>query len=309
MTERDVVFRVKRYRPESGGKPTYQEYRIPYRDDMVVLDGLNYIKDQVDPTLTYRWSCRMGICGSCGANVNGQPRLTCGTYIRDVHRGAVTIDPLANFPILKDLVVDFDDFLEKLASVTPYIVREESTDLTKEFVQYPEDVEAYRQQSLCINCMLCYAACPVFGASPEFVGPAAAARGMVAPQPAVPGLPTARVRRRGFRGLRTHFPEPAPNAPRRRIGVHGVRRNDADAADLVRQPCVVRPPGLARGHLVHADRQGPADSVHRAAPPVESRVRRQRAAVDRRLRSRRLSDLRGLLSGRGNRLHARIPRL
>src|SRR5439155_349571 len=106
---------------------------------------------------------------------------------------------------------------------------------------------------------------------------------MVAPQPAVPGLPTARVRRRGFRGLRTHFPEPAPNAPRRRIGVHGVRRNDADAADLVRQPCVVRPPGLARGHLVHADRQGPADSVHRAAPPVESRVRRQRAAVDRRL--------------------------
>jgi len=175
MAERDVVFRVKRYRPESGGKPTYQDYRIPYRDDMVVLDGLNYIKDHVDPTLTYRWSCRMGICGSCGANVNGQPRLTCGTYIREVHKGAVTIDPLANFPILKDLVVDFDDFLEKLASVTPYIVSEESGDLTKEFVQYPEDVEAYRQQSLCINCMLCYAACPVFGASPEFVGPAASA--------------------------------------------------------------------------------------------------------------------------------------
>src|SRR5712664_4062498 len=73
MAERDVVFRVKRYRPTSGSKPTYQEYRIPYRDDMVVLDGLNYIKDHVDPTLTYRWSCRMGICGSCGANVNGQP--------------------------------------------------------------------------------------------------------------------------------------------------------------------------------------------------------------------------------------------
>src|SRR2546425_1282275 len=175
MAERDVVFRVKRYRPQAGDKPTYQEYRIPYRDDMVILDGLNYIKDHVDPTLTYRWSCRMGICGSCGANVNGQPRLTCGTYIRDVHRGAVTIDPLANFPILKDLVVDFDDFLEKLSSVTPYIVREESADLSKEFVQYPEDVEAYRQQSLCINCMLCYAACPVFGASPEFVGPAASA--------------------------------------------------------------------------------------------------------------------------------------
>src|SRR2546428_458905 len=139
------------------------------------LDFMLDVAASVADTLTYRWSCRMGICGSCGANVNGQPRLTCGTYIRDVHRGAVTIDPLANFPILKDLVVDFDDFLEKLASVTPYIVREESGDLTKEFVQYPEDVEAYRQQSLCINCMLCYAACPVFGTSPEFVGPAASA--------------------------------------------------------------------------------------------------------------------------------------
>src|SRR5256712_6553059 len=175
MAERDVVFRVKRYRPESGSKPTYQEYRIPYRDDMVVLDGLNYIKDHVDPTLTYRWSCRMGICGSCGANVNGPPKLTCGTYIRDVHKGAVTIDPPANFPILKDLVVDFDDFLEKLASVTPYIVREEPGDLTHELVQDPEGVDAYRQQSLCINCMLCYAACPAFGASPEVVRPAASA--------------------------------------------------------------------------------------------------------------------------------------
>src|SRR5438094_1225333 len=124
MAERDVVFRVKRYRPESGGKTTYREYRIPYRDDMVVLDGLNYIKDHVDPTLTYRWSCRMGLCGSCGANVNRQPRLTCGTYIRDVHRGAVTIDPLANFPILKELVVDFHACLAQLASVPRYSVRE-----------------------------------------------------------------------------------------------------------------------------------------------------------------------------------------
>jgi len=132
MAASDVVFRVKRYRPESGGRPTFQEYTIPYRSDMVVLDGLNYIKDHIDPTLTFRWSCRMGICGSCGADVNGQPRLTCGTYIRDVHKGAVTVEPLSNFPILKDLVVDFDDFLRKLASVTPYIVRKDWGDLTKE---------------------------------------------------------------------------------------------------------------------------------------------------------------------------------
>src|SRR5688572_8421451 len=175
MVDEEVVFRVTRYRPQAGGRPTLQDYRIPYREDMVVLDGLNYIKDQVDPSLTFRWSCRMGICGSCGANVNGAPRLTCGTYIRDVRGEVVTVEPLSNFPILKDLVVDFDDFLTKLASVTPHIVRKDWGSWTKEYTQYPEELEAYRQQSLCINCMLCYAACPVVGASPEFVGPAASA--------------------------------------------------------------------------------------------------------------------------------------
>ncbi len=175
MPDADVLFRVKRYRPGSDSRPRYQEYRIPYRNDMVVLDGLNYIKDHVDPTLAFRWSCRMGICGSCGADVNGHPKLTCGTYVREFRRRVVTVDPLANFPIIKDLVVDIDDFLNKLASVTPYIVRKDEGDLKQEYIQYPEDVEAYRQQSLCINCMLCYAACPVFGQSHEFVGPAASA--------------------------------------------------------------------------------------------------------------------------------------
>jgi len=175
MPDAEVLFRVKRYRPGSDSRPRYQEYRIPYRSDMVVLDGLNYIKDHVDPTLAFRWSCRMGICGSCGADVNGHPKLTCGTYVREFRRRVVTVDPLANFPIIKDLVVDIDDFLNKLASVIPYIVRKDEGDLKQEYIQYPEDVEAYRQQSLCINCMLCYAACPVFAASPSFIGPAASA--------------------------------------------------------------------------------------------------------------------------------------
>ncbi|MGI0150306.1 MAG: 2Fe-2S iron-sulfur cluster-binding protein, partial [Thermoplasmata archaeon] len=75
MAEPDVVFRVKRYRPVPRARPTFQDYRIPFRNDMVVLDGLNYIKDHLDPTLTFRWSCRLGLCGSCGADINGQPRL------------------------------------------------------------------------------------------------------------------------------------------------------------------------------------------------------------------------------------------
>ncbi|MGQ0797306.1 MAG: succinate dehydrogenase/fumarate reductase iron-sulfur subunit, partial [Methanobacteriota archaeon] len=176
MRAKDVVFRVKRYRPERDDAPHYQDYRIPYTDDMVVLDGLNHIKDKIDPTLTFRWSCRMGICGSCGAAINGTPRLTCGTFIKDVRGRTVVVDPMPNFPILKDLVVDFDDFLGKLLEVRPFIDRETEKPLAEgEFIQFPEDIEAYRQQSMCINCMLCYAACPVFGASEHFIGPAASA--------------------------------------------------------------------------------------------------------------------------------------
>src|SRR2546427_12747168 len=95
--------------------------------------------------------------------------------MREVHLRAVSSAPLANSPLLKDLVVASDDLLSNLSSATPYIVCEDWGGLTKEYTQFPEDVEACRQQSLCINCMLCYAACPVFGASPEFVGPAASA--------------------------------------------------------------------------------------------------------------------------------------
>jgi len=176
MGEREVVFRVHRYRPESDRGPTYQDYRVPIRDDTVVLDALNHIKDTLDPTLTFRWSCRMGICGSCGMNVNGTPVLTCGVFVKDLRGGVVTVDPMANFPVLKDLVVEFDDFMRKLQGVKPFLIRKEDAPLSAgEYRQTPEQVEAYRQQSMCINCMLCYSACPVYSRTDHFLGPAASA--------------------------------------------------------------------------------------------------------------------------------------
>ena len=176
MAEKTIQLRVMRYRPERSDDPFYQVYTIPYRDDMVVLDALNYIKDHVDPTLTYRWSCRMGICGSCGANIEGTPKLTCSVFLRDLRRQPVTIEPLANFPILKDLVVDIEDFMDKLLRVKPYIIREKEKPLERgEYRQTQEEVDMFRQQSLCINCMLCYSACPVYGHDDRFLGPAASA--------------------------------------------------------------------------------------------------------------------------------------
>src|SRR3989304_2374851 len=113
-TTKTIKLRISRYRPERPGEPFDQEFTIPYRDDMVVLDALNYIKDHVDPTLTYRWSCRMGICGSCGANVDGTPKLTCALYLKDLKKRPVVIEPLGTFAMLRELVVAVGPFMAKL---------------------------------------------------------------------------------------------------------------------------------------------------------------------------------------------------
>jgi fumarate reductase iron-sulfur subunit len=171
-----ATLRIKRYRPENSEQTYYQEYAVPYSDDTVVLDALNWIKDNVDGSLTYRWSCRMGVCGSCGALVNGRPRLTCSTFIRDLTGSTISVEPLNNFEQIKDLVVDIDPFLEKLEGVKPWIIRSKEKKVEEgEYLQTPNQVEKYQQFSACINCMLCYSACPVYAVDKHFIGPAASA--------------------------------------------------------------------------------------------------------------------------------------
>ena len=171
-----IALQVVRYRPEVESAPTSQEYEVPLRKDWVVLDGLNYIKDQLDGTLSYRWSCRMGICGSCGMTVNGEPKLTCATFLADYAPGPVRVGPLPNFPVIRDLVVEIGDFMRKLVQVKPWLVRREEKPLSEgEHRQTPAEVDEYKPYSMCINCLLCYAACPVYGLDPQFIGPAAIA--------------------------------------------------------------------------------------------------------------------------------------
>ena len=171
-----IQLEVARYSPEMDAAPTFQTYEAPLRKDWVVLDALNHIKDQVDGSLTFRWSCRMGICGSCGMTVNGEPKLTCATFLSDYAPGPVRVEPLKNFPVVRDLVVEITDFLEKLQKVKPWIIRKDNKPLAEgEFLQTPEQLEQFKQFSMCINCLLCYAACPVYGLDPLFSGPAAIA--------------------------------------------------------------------------------------------------------------------------------------
>jgi fumarate reductase iron-sulfur subunit len=176
MSERTMALKVARYRPEHHDRPYFDEFEIPYREDMVILDALNYVKDDLDGSLAYRWSCRMGVCGSCGMMVNYRPRLTCSTFLREFYPRPVVVQPLENFPVIRDLVVDMTSFMEKLREVKPWIVRRyEPAIEAGEYLQTPDQVERYKQFSMCINCMLCYAACPVVAKDPEFLGPAAIA--------------------------------------------------------------------------------------------------------------------------------------
>ena len=170
---RTIVIECLRYDPEHDAEPRVQRYDVPFSDDMSVLQGLQYIKDHLDGSLTFRWSCRMAICGSCGAMLNGVPKLGCENFLRDYYPGPLRVEPLNHFPIVRDLAIDQGDFLAKLESVKPYIIGEPP--LKDTYKQTPRQMDEYYQYSQCINCLLCYAACPQYGLNDKFTGPAALA--------------------------------------------------------------------------------------------------------------------------------------
>ncbi|MDQ5909384.1 MAG: fumarate reductase iron-sulfur subunit [Pseudomonadota bacterium] len=174
LQQRQIQLEVLRYNPETDTAPRYQTYSVPCLEEWVVLDALNYIKDHLDPTLSYRWSCHMAVCGSCGMMVNGEPKLACKAFIHEYKEGQIKVEPMANFPIERDLVTSVEDFITKLASVKPYLIPKEDKPVSAgEFKQTPAELKKFKQYTLCINCMLCYAACPQYALVPEFLGPAA----------------------------------------------------------------------------------------------------------------------------------------
>ena len=176
QTRSTISLEVFRYRPDQEDEPTLQHYAVPYRTDWVVLDPRNYIKDQLDGTLSYRWSCRMGVCGSCGMMVNGEPKLTCAAFLRDYYPNPIRVEPLSYFPVIRDLVINMDDFVRKLGEVKAWLIPKEEKPVSEgEYLQTPAELAHYKQFSMCINCMLCYSACPVVGHDPDFIGPAAIA--------------------------------------------------------------------------------------------------------------------------------------
>ncbi len=167
-----IEIEVLRYRPEQDDEPFYQNYSVAFDDDWSVLQGLQYIKDDLDSTLSFRWSCRMAICGSCGVMINGVPSLGCRTFLRHYYPHKIRVEALEHFPIERDLVVVVDDFIDKLERIKPYIIPKQPRKLEEgEYLQTTAQLDKYRQFSTCINCMLCYSACPQYGLDSNFTGP------------------------------------------------------------------------------------------------------------------------------------------
>ena len=169
-----VTFRVLRYDgTDPAQEPRFQEYRVPVITGMTVLEGLILIKHKQDHTLSWRASCRMGVCGSCGMFINGFPMLGCQQQILKLHSDVIEIRPLPNYPVIKDLVTDFTRMFEAHQAIKPYIIRQGTPPekIEGEFHQLSEEQVRYLQFSYCLKCGLCMSACPTVGTLPEFVGP------------------------------------------------------------------------------------------------------------------------------------------
>jgi succinate dehydrogenase / fumarate reductase iron-sulfur subunit len=169
-----VIFRVQRYVPEDGAGSRVVEYRVPVAEGMTVLDGLIHVKERLDGSLSWRASCRMGICGSCGMWINGRPRLACQTQVAELGTGVVQVRPLPNFPVIRDLVPDLGSMIEKHRGIRPYLLRRDLDELerpTAEYVQTRADMERYVQFAYCIKCGCCMGACPTLATDVRYLGP------------------------------------------------------------------------------------------------------------------------------------------
>jgi succinate dehydrogenase / fumarate reductase, iron-sulfur subunit len=172
-----VSLKIYRANRHAGESPHYDRIEVPVQRWTTVLDALLYAKAYKDPSIAIRYSCRMATCGSCGMKINGIPRLACYTKVSELQGSEIMVEPLSNFPHIRDLVTDFSQFFAHHRNIEPYIQNEhvdirESNKLT-EFMQTPEDVDSFLQFSYCIKCGLCYSACPTVATDIKFPGPQA----------------------------------------------------------------------------------------------------------------------------------------
>tara|TARA_B100000029_G_scaffold22593_1_gene22626 strand:- start:1876 stop:2652 length:777 start_codon:yes stop_codon:yes gene_type:complete len=179
-TGKTVRLRISRSNTEIGTEQKFDEFVIPVEKYTTVLDAILKVKSHLDHSIAVRYSCRQASCGSCGMKINGRPKLACFTKITELDSETITLEPMDNFPVVRDLTVNFTRMFNNHKKVMPYVIRDDS-EITpntnvKEILQTPEDVDNYIQFSSCIKCGLCNSACPTMAMDTSFVGPQALAQ-------------------------------------------------------------------------------------------------------------------------------------
>jgi succinate dehydrogenase / fumarate reductase, iron-sulfur subunit len=177
--KKDVTFRVFRFNPQVDSKPYFDDYTIPVEKGITVLRSLNYIKEHIDGSISFRAFCQAGICGSCGMRVNGLSQLACTTQVWDVlakssESGIIKVEPLRNLPLIKDLIVDMDPLVDKMKRYSNWV---DSTMLEaemgkKEFLISEEEFLRYDKATDCILCASCVSECTILRANKDYVSPA-----------------------------------------------------------------------------------------------------------------------------------------
>ena len=176
----DYTLRLRRYSPESGEAPYWEEFEVDLDGKRSVLDGILQVKDRTDASIAIRCSCRAAICGSCGVRINGKPNLACHMHLdhaaENAVDGVITVEPMGNMPVIKDLIVDMDAVhWKKIQRVTPWLLPE-GPDPEREHIVPPESMIDVTQSMACIQCGACVSDCLSMEVDPLFIGPAALAK-------------------------------------------------------------------------------------------------------------------------------------
>ena len=168
-----VTLRVSIWRGAAEG--SYQSFAVPRRPSQTVLDVVTYVQRHLDPTLSYRFACRVGMCGSCAMMVNGRPRWTCRTHVAKVaETGALKLAPLANLPVIKDLAADMAPFFEKWQAAKGAFAPSRTRDDDVSLIPPADPARAAADAGIeCINCGVCHAACDTVKWNADYLGPAA----------------------------------------------------------------------------------------------------------------------------------------
>ena len=176
----EYTLRIRRYTPETGEAAHWDDFQVDLDGHRSVLDGILQARDREDGTIGIRCSCRAAICGSCGVRINGKPALACHTHLDKAAEravdGAITVEPMGNMPVLKDLIVDMDAVhWKKIQRVTPWLLPE-GPPPEREYVVPPESMIDVTQSMACIQCGACVSDCLSMEVDPGFIGPAALAK-------------------------------------------------------------------------------------------------------------------------------------